>query len=275
MELSLSATRRRLADSAIEYGLNAFWTCIAGVALMALLAIWGAIHKAPSYLIGGFIGALLAFLVTAAGTATLTWYARRRKPIAKRVGRKGVFDYRYQAELALKRVNKEMVEMTEQVGLVAKIADAGSKQMNRARTGWRASTERQYRTNQHIGEKLAKRASILRIHVDRFASDAATCVDSLPKYWDWAIRAGRDSNELHEEAEILDGLAESVISARKTTEDFRRSVEQNRELSESLDIAGGELVDALDVYLASSASIVRLCDEEAAKLRLAVRQKKN
>jgi len=262
--------RQRFFDSALQTAFRAFWVAVGGAALTGGAIAYGLIRGLPLYWLTAFGGACVAFVMVVITTATLVLFHRRRHNVTARAGRKGFMDYKIQSTRALNRLTDELVGIMSQMTRMGNQVKSDTRRLYKAQQGWLGSDERAYKAGLQAASRIDKRAMIMRIHADKFATDAALFTEGSEKWFDWfitAVETDAHRQEAKQVADLLDGLHRTVCGTLTSMGIFAKSVEESRNMSEQMDIACGALLEAVNIFIDSTNSIKMFCEKQAPRLR--------
>jgi hypothetical protein len=257
----LQRAKSKLAESAIDFALYAFWVGLYGVIVTSATAIYAFMHGISFYWIIGLASAAATFLLVLLLTASIVFLRKRAsgmKPAP--TGKKGLWDYKIQGQRSLLRMNKSMVAMTVQMGKITRLLQRGLRKMKWAQKGWGNPDERSYRAIQNTAQRLQVRASVLRLHAEKYNADVELFMEGFGKWADWVVERGdATSTQRSELAVLLKGFRESIDSTIPSMDSYCIAIEGSRESSESMDIVGGSLIEIVLGVIGSQKSASLFC----------------
>jgi uncharacterized protein YyaL (SSP411 family) len=105
----------------------------------------------------------------------------------------------------------------------------------------------------------------MRMHADSFSVDAALFIEGTEKWLDWVltVQSPVDNPQLSQAGATMESLGKTAAGALTTMERFRDQVESVRNVNEQMDIACGSLVDAANICINSTRSIVTMCEQRS------------
>jgi hypothetical protein len=108
----------------------------------------------------------------------------------------------------------------------------------------------------------------MNLHATNYAIDTNLFIEGSGQWIEWVVTKGGASREqLVEFADLLDKLRESMEAIMPTLEAYRVTVNESRESSQAMDIAGVSLSEAITVITESTRATSAFCAAQVPRLR--------
>jgi hypothetical protein len=262
--------KQRVSDSAIDFALSAFWVAVWGAIVATLAAVILFFRGASPYMLVALVSSAvtLALVVAVTGAVVAIRSRSSRQAASSRSGRKGYLDYKIQGQRALGAMSSSVQAATRVMEAVGTEATSGARRTRLAQSlKFGNADELAYRQVARTGRRLERRASAMKLHADKYATDVALFIEGFGKWTEWVIQQAPDQNQRAQLATMLEGMRVSAEGQIPHMQSFMAVVEDSRQSSEVMDLAGGSLVDAITILIKSTRDVVDFCADRAAKLR--------
>lgn len=248
--MSWQTIKERIAESAIDFALNAFWVAVCGLILTAAAGIIARVRGAPAWVFVAAMSAACTLLAVVLITSAVVALKHRslRHSGAVGVGQKGFLDYKIQASRAVNRLSGNLGTMTAEMERVGRETSADAARLVRAQQ--RGGDERGYRAMTKAAHHLLKRAAKMKLHAIKYAKDVDLMIEGTTKWMEWLLETGTaDPRELQQFASALRGFKSSMNFSLAAMQEFRAIVDQNRRISERFDVAGAAMSEAVSIVI--------------------------
>lgn len=259
--------RKKLAESAVEAALNAFWIAVYGVLVTAAGVVWMAFRNLDSKWLFAFAGALASFTIVVLVTWALVWIRRRRNVAEPQKGRKGMLNYIIDRDrsiaamsVSIDAINKEITRLGNELTVL------NSKVVAIQLRGGPRAQELIYAHTETASRRITKRVAVLEIHTTRLRDDVNLLSISMSGWLDWAARKNIEIEGKEQFLKTLATLKSTMTSAAASATTAKGNLANMRELSDDLDRVGERLMAVLDVYLDSMKQTIQVCDDSIRRL---------
>lgn len=256
--MDISSARSRLARTAVDAALEAFWVGLWGGVLTVVGLAFGIIHGIKKQWIFFGIALIAAFVFTVTLTAVMVWFKGRTKPKPS-PGRKGLLDWIKDADLANMEINREATAFTKETNRIGRLARQAKRDMDRITTrGGPKVVIDAHRSQEVYAARIIKRAQVMSLWVTSYAAHTDLIVTSLGNRLEWAIK-NRSTGHLARVKADAATLAPALDQAIDGVVVFRGGMESIRQMSAAMDAAGAVLVGALDLFINKTQALKDFC----------------
>lgn len=257
--MDFSKAKAVVAQSALDFALNAFWVAVVGAAFTVSAVVWAQL-SARQELLSAFLGAFAAFAVMLLATAAIARVQQRPRAVQKQ-GRKGLLNYIYDRDRATAAVMKSMTTLAAETAAIGRLTQRGAVGASAInRRGGPKQTQRAYKHAGKVARAIAKRTAVMRIHATRYAENSALFMESVNSWLDWMAAHEASLDDETGFVAVVVGLGEAVAGAKPSTVGFRDAVERNRLLSDQMDVSGEGLVSVLDTIIQTMSDTEAFCE---------------
>ncbi len=246
----LQTVRQRVAESALDFALNAVWTALFGLcgAIAVLLLRWAGQLTLPAATYHAVIGAAIALAFVVVSTAWVVVYRRRRPGVIERMqGRPGLLDFVADGHAAMFELAGDLRNLHTDVLAIGDVLRRGTKAAQRVNASPMSSKHAVIaRDNaRRVARGITGRCAKMALHASRYAKNVDVFLAGIGGWVQWARAEGQLSavsalrNPLEQLLESTSGQVESLRS-------FRETVEGSRKLSADLDSACQGLIGILE-----------------------------
>lgn len=248
--------RSKMADSAVDFALNAFWVAVWGAVVTAAVLVVGVVTGLPV----NWLWALSASLITFAFLLAVTWVLPRvsaKQGQPKKSGRRGLLDFINARDRAAVEINKNVGMITTHTTRIGDKAGKHGLRMDSAkRVGWRWLINHRVRA---AARDLRREGVRMGIYAERLEQSTSLFIENTTNWLQW-MRDDGTPVERDQIVPVLTSFRNAVVGALPNIRTFRATSDHNRRLSADLDLAGEAIVVSLDQVIASLEKTAAFCD---------------